>query len=78
MVKEGERTFLECLDQLEVARAKFEDVSSLSVTAMISEGYVCDCVCAGSEDGLQSYLPALCPSRHPRPSESESLITYQN
>ena len=26
MVKEGERTFLECLDQLEVARAKLEDV----------------------------------------------------
>ena len=26
MVKEGERMFLECLDQLEVAYAKVEDV----------------------------------------------------
>ena len=28
MEKEGERMFLECLDQLEVARAKLEDVSA--------------------------------------------------
>ena len=32
MVKEGERMFLECLDQLEVARAKFEDVSKTCLT----------------------------------------------
>ena len=31
MEKEGERTFLECLDQLEVANAKVDDVSLLSV-----------------------------------------------
>ena len=27
MEKEGEKTFLECLDELEIARAKIEDVS---------------------------------------------------
>ena len=31
MEKEGERTFLECLDQLEVANARLDDVSVLSV-----------------------------------------------
>ena len=31
MEKEGERTFLECLDQLEVANARLDDVSALSV-----------------------------------------------
>ena len=34
MEKEGERTFLECLDQLEVANAKLDDVSVLSVHDM--------------------------------------------
>ena len=33
MVKEGERMFLECLDQLEVSRAKLEDVSKTSQTS---------------------------------------------
>ena len=31
MEKEGERTFLECLDQLEVANARLDDVSVLSI-----------------------------------------------
>lgn len=53
MVKEGERTFLECLDQLEVARAKLEDVSlSLSLTLLTRltrlTGYIY--TCTGAED----------------------------
>ena len=31
MEKEGERTFLECLDQLEVANARLEGVSTAAV-----------------------------------------------
>ena len=34
MEKEGERTFLECLDQLEVANAKVDDVSTTTMVYM--------------------------------------------
>ena len=52
MVKEGERMFLECLDQLEVARAKLEDVSQTSLTGFphLPNRFVL--LPPGTEDGL--------------------------
>ena len=38
MEKEGERTFLECLDQLEVANAKVDDVSLLQYMVYVRCG----------------------------------------
>ena len=49
MVKEGERMFLECLDQLEVARAKLEDVSQTSLTCFPNRFVLLP---PGTEDGL--------------------------
>ena len=54
MVKEGERMFLECLDQLEVARAKLEDVSQTCFTSSVTS-FTASQTClsaAGTEDWL--------------------------